>query len=432
MRNLKPLKSKIIEVSVRHEAVPAMPFISKAIRNILRVTTTAFLVCTGTSLAEQEQQTTTTTTVRGLNTASSSSSSCSIVTVSGFPITDSICIQDVCGGCSAYASDLNGEYVLITDVKNQMVDPLDNSKGGMPVYVKKVESGGNAGVSFFLYYEPFGAYSLNSSGSAESWAIGPSIGSICTDDWGYCRCGHSPPACCSIGPSCASWFAKQKLSPGQESGVACLDVTSYDDRMVNSDFAANPTLGTWEVNQKTTSFYAGRCSSRTTPTDALNVAVACSSTSSTSISSIVDGAPLPYSVDPVITTSSDSLNLEQRVCALGSPESADDCRQDRCQGCRRDYSPSGCDVTVDSCQCSSNNSGGGSPTAFPSTSCQQLTDDPSFFFKTKKKNCRWIGKRAKRKKRLCSKKIKVGQDTNTVVRKLPVSTFCPEACGVCN
>lgn len=135
---------------------------------------------------EQEQMT---KTAVNRFTTSSSSPPCNVVTVSGFPASsssnnndDDLCIQDICSGCSAHARDLNGDYVLITDVTNQMVDPLDNSKGEIPVYVKQVESddGSTASSSlFFLYYEPFGAYSLTGSGSAESWAVGPAIGSAC-------------------------------------------------------------------------------------------------------------------------------------------------------------------------------------------------------------------------------------------------------------
>jgi hypothetical protein len=447
-----------------------MMFISNAIWNILCVSTTALVVVLlvedwhqqGTSSSSStvlrnsssrlfclavEQQQTTTTAVNRFTASSSSSPPCNVVTVSGFPASSSnnnndedLCIQDICGGCSAYAADLNGDYVLITDVTNQMVDPLDNSKGEMPVYVKQqVESDGStpgAGSSlFFLYYEPFGAYSLTGSGSAESWAIGPAIGSACTDDWGYCRCGHSPPACCSVGPSCASWFAKQVLF--QESGgTACQDATSYDDRAIRSTFTTTElTVGTWNINRQTSNFYAGRCFPRTVTTEVSDVVVTCKTKDDSSSSSSAWSYPLSSAA--VTKISSNDLNLEQRVCSLGAPVSLDDCRLDRCQGCRRDYSPSGCDVTVESCQCADDNSGGGggntfSPTASPSTSCQQLKDDPSFFFRKKKRTCRWIGKRAHRIKKFCVKKIKFGQDTDSTVARKPVSTFCPMACGVCS
>lgn len=202
-------------------------------------------------------------------------------------------------------------------------------------------------------------------------------------------------------------------------------------------------MGTWNINRQTSNFYAGRCFPRTVATEVSDVVVTCkddssssSTTSSSSSSSTAWSYPLSSAAAVTTKTSSNDLNLEQRVCSLGVPVSVDDCRLDRCQGCRRDYSPSGCDVTVESCQCGDDNSGGGntfSPTASPSTSCQQLNDDPSFFFRKKKKTCRWIGKRAHRIKKFCVKKIKFGQeDTGSTVARKPVSTFCPVACGVCN
>lgn len=77
-------------------------------------------------------------------------------------------------------------------------------------------------------------------------------------------------------------------------------------------------------------------------------------------------------------------------------------------------------------ECSCNNDGEPRPTptsptpgpTISSSDQQQCTDDPSFLFKNKK-NCKWVGKKRRRKR--CSKKWK----------KKKVSEWCPETCDFC-
>lgn len=108
----------------------------------------------------------------------------------------------------------------------------------------------------------FYQYSLSSAGEHPGWAIGRSVGSVCTDDWGYCSFDHTPAGCCTHSTGCTRYWAKQTLRtwdcsnslgcPGPECTVERNG--GCPDRRVTPDLVAKAAL--WTVmHQSTSSVY---------------------------------------------------------------------------------------------------------------------------------------------------------------------------------
>ena len=80
----------------------------------------------------------------------------------------------------------------------------------LPVWAKQLPGGQEQEQgALFLYYDTFYQYSLSSAGEHPGWAIGRSVGSVCTDDHGYCSFGYTPASCCTHTTGCSRYLVKQ-------------------------------------------------------------------------------------------------------------------------------------------------------------------------------------------------------------------------------
>lgn len=260
---------------------------------------------------------------------------CNSVTVAGFP--EGTCIRSSCGLCTKYTESLNGVYTRIADVTNQMVDPLDASLGKLPVYVKRtsdeIKDPGSGIIVFesieWLYFDALEAAYYDKE--LNGWAIGPAIGTACTDDSTYCSCGNIPAACCTIGPACAAYYAKQ-TEQGWTEDLAC----ETDAPSSRSGPQGIVDTDPWKIIERTSSG-GTYCSSSSSDIKTDGIKIVCSDAGD-----IIDDLP-----------SSGDFLFEVRDCpmAWSSIGVADDCRKDRCQGCSPSATPPACTSEEETCLC---------------------------------------------------------------------------------
>lgn len=266
---------------------------------------------------------------------------CDSVTVTGFPV--GTCVESSCGVCSKHTESLNGKYLKMADVTDQMVDPVNASRGKLPVYAKRTSFcsviGSCTSSIDFLYFDAFEAsyYGKELNG----WAIGPAIGRACTDDWQYCSCGNVPAACCTVGPACSAYYAKQTEQGWAEDEACSKDALTISrsgpDGIVDTD--------PWKIKEKS-STGGSYCSSSTTNLESKGIEVVCSDAPGT--------INLPDSGD---------FQLEARDCPMAwssDDAGSKDCRTDRCEGCSPTWTPP-CSPEVATCLCDD----GSEPVASP-------------------------------------------------------------------
>jgi len=257
---------------------------------------------------------------------------CATVLVAGLSL--DVCLSSPCGGCDLLASDLNGEYTLVDGLSEQMADPSDAAAGRLPVWARKAADDR----WYYIYYDTFSQYSLSSTGEAPGWAIGPTVGTVCTDDWGYCSHGYVPCSCCQHQGGCSADLVKQ-TALACECNMGCGPDTA--NRNGCDDDRSLPSLGpetTWKLGQRacqSCSQCGGYTTTYETLYDVTGVTMQCDSASS--------AAPL----------TPDDAGIVPAACALGEPIDSTDCRSDRCQGCMTEYSSLGCSAAEPSCGCSS-------------------------------------------------------------------------------
>eukprot|EP00729_Bicosta_minor_P014334 gene14334-9173_t len=231
---------------------------------------------------------------------------CTTILVHGFA--NHHCVESPCQGCDTPAALVNGNYTLVSGATEQ----------SLPVWAK-IRDGvgdGDSNDMLFLYYDTFYQYSLSSAGEHPGWAIGRSVGSVCTDDWGYCSFDHTPAGCCTHSTGCTRYWAKQTSrtwdcsnSPGCPGPECTVERNGgCPDRRVTPDLVAKAALWT-----------------HSTAASIPGISMTC-----------IDGAGAAGGATALSTATATTLielGVTVNECALGMPASADDCRETRCQGC---------------------------------------------------------------------------------------------------
>lgn len=219
---------------------------------------------------------------------------CGQLTVSGFPNT---CLLSPCDGCDLSSADLNGVYTRLSDVTDQFKNTAAPSDGKYPVYATQNGKG-----IFYLFWDSFYQSSTRGNpGETPGWAIGRSVGSVCSDDRSACSCGFTPPSCCKDATGCDRYLVKSTkdltgkcMSVGFQGNPESFD-TSTGFEMVN-------VFSYFSVNN------GYRCAESSRVTRSTDVQITCSDASAA----------------PISMHGSGGLNVSETACQLGG---------DRCDTC---------------------------------------------------------------------------------------------------